>query len=546
MSSLVARDLQLHLGPQLVLDGITANVGPGGRLAVVGPNGVGKTTLLRILAGELSADHGAVVRQPPSATVGLLPQERDARPDETVAAYLARRTGVAAADAELSAATTALADGVRGADDRYAMALEQYLALGAADLDTRSPAVLAELGLDPARLPDQVRDLSGGQLARLALASVLLARFDVLLLDEPTNDLDLAGLDQLERFLLGRQGGLVVVSHDRTFLERVVTDVLEIDEFTRAGHVYGGGFASYLEERERARALAQEAYEKYTAQRDALVAQARRQQEWARSGATRERRRPPDNDKFARDYQVNRTERSASSAARALRAAERLEVVEEPRTPWELRLTLDQRSRSGDQVVELAGVVVERGEFRLGPVDLDLRYGDRLALVGPNGGGKSTLIGVLLGTLPPTAGHRRLGNGVVPGEIDQVRRGVAPDLPLLDAFRQATGQDETEARALLAKFGLGADDVVRATGSLSPGERTRADLALLVARQANLLVLDEPTNHLDLPAVEQLEQALSAFDGTLVLASHDRRLLEKVRPTQLAHVRDGKVVLERV
>ncbi|HZC26762.1 MAG TPA: ABC-F family ATP-binding cassette domain-containing protein [Actinopolymorphaceae bacterium] len=545
MSSLVVRDVQLHLGPQLVLDGITATVAPRSRLAVVGPNGVGKTTLLRIMAGEVRPDHGSVIRQPAACTVGLLPQERDARPGETLAGYLGRRTGVATADAELAAATTALADGVRGADDRYSLALDSYLALGAADLDTRAPAVLTELDLDPDRVADPVTALSGGQLARLALATVLLARFDVLLLDEPTNDLDLAGLAQLEEFLAGRQGGLVVVSHDRTFLERVVTDVLEIDEFSRRGHVYGGGYASYVEERERARSLAQEAYEKYTAQRDALVAQARRQQEWARSGAARERRRPPDNDKFARDYQVNRTERSASGAARALRAAERLDVVDEPRTPWELRLTLDQRSRSGDRVAELSGIVVRRGEFTLGPVDLDIRYGDRLALVGPNGGGKSTLIGVLLGTLEPTEGHRRLGHGVVLGEIDQVRRGVAADVALLDAFRQASGLDETEARALLAKFGLGADDVVRTTGSLSPGERTRADLALLVARQANLLVLDEPTNHLDLPAVEQLEQALTAYDGTLVLATHDRRLLETVAPTLFVHVRDGKVELER-
>ena len=162
---------------------------------------------------------------------------------------------MAAAEAELTAATTALAEGERGADDWYAAALESYLALGAADLDTRAPAVLSELGLEPERLPDRARDLSGGQLARLALASVLLARFDVLLLDEPTNDLDLAGLEQLERFLLGRSGGLVVVSHDRAFLERVVTDVLEIDEFTREGRQFGGGFASYLEERERAARL---------------------------------------------------------------------------------------------------------------------------------------------------------------------------------------------------------------------------------------------------------------------------------------------------
>ncbi len=545
MSSLVVRDVQLHLGPQLVLGGIATTVTPTGRLAVVGPNGVGKTTLFRIMAGELAPDQGSVVRQPAVATVGLLPQERDARPGETLRGYLARRTGTGAAEAELTAATTDLAEGVARADDRYALALERYLALGAADIDTRAPAVLSGLGLDPGRLDDQVGALSGGQLARLALSSVLLARFDVLLLDEPTNDLDLDGLAQLEEFLAGRQGALVVVSHDRAFLERVATDVLEIDEFTRQGRVYGGGFAAYLDERERARTQAQEAYEAYTAKRDALVQQARRQQEWARSGAARERRRPPDNDKFARDYQVNRTERSASGAARALRAAERLEAVEEPRTPWELRLTLDQRSRSGDRVAELAGVVVDRGDFRLGPVDLDIRYGDRLALVGPNGGGKSTLISVLLGTLAPTTGERRIGHGVVLGEIDQVRRGVTADVDLLSAFRQETGLDETEARALLAKFGLGANDVVRATGSLSPGERTRADLALLVARQANLLVLDEPTNHLDLPAVEQLEQALTAYDGTLVVATHDRRLLEKLSPTHLVRVRDGKVELER-
>jgi ATPase subunit of ABC transporter with duplicated ATPase domains len=545
MSSLVVRDVTLHLGPQLVLDAISATIAPGARVAVVGPNGVGKTTLLRIMAGDLVPDHGSVVRQPAAATVGLLPQERDARSGETLNGYLARRTGVATAEAELTDATMALAADEAGSDDRYAAALDRYLALGAADLEARAPAVLAELGMDPDRLEDPVTALSGGQLARLALASVLLARFDVLLLDEPTNDLDLAGLAKLEEYLTHRDGGLVVVSHDRTFLERIATDVLEIDEFSRQGRQYGGGFAAYLEEREHVRAQAQEAYEKYTAQRDALIAQARRQQEWARTGAARERKRPPDNDKFARDYQVNRTERSAAGAARALKAAERLEAVEEPRTPWELRLQLSQRSRSGDRVAALAGVVVERGGFRLGPVDLDVRYGDRLLVIGPNGGGKSTLIAVLLGTLPPTTGERRLGRGVIIGEIDQVRRGTASDAGLLDAFRQASGLDETEARSLLAKFGLGADDVVRTTGSLSPGERTRADLALLVARQANLLVLDEPTNHLDLPAVEQLEQALTAYDGTLVLATHDRRLAETIAPTHVVRVDDGQVCVER-
>jgi len=530
MSSLVVRDVTIHFGPQLVLDGVTATIGPGDRVAVVGPNGVGKTTLLRIMAGELAPDRGSVVRQPAAATVGFLPQERDARAGETLLDYLARRTGAAAAEAELEAATQALAAGERDAEARYTLALERYLALGAADLDARTPAVLEQVGLATARLKDPVRSLSGGQIARLALASVLLAQFEILLLDEPTNDLDLAGLELLEDFLSRRQGGLVVVSHDRAFLERVSTDVLEIDEFRRTGALYGGGFAVYLEERERARARAQEAYDTYVAKREALLEQARRKQEWARQGVGRAQRKPSDKDKYSRHYHMQSAQATAAGAARALRAVQRLEPVEEPRTPWELRLHLDQRSRSGERVVELSGIVVRRGDFVLGPVDLDLRYGDRLVLVGPNGGGKSTLISVLLGRLAPTAGDRRTGRGVIIGEIDQLRRGVtsagaqpvgkhtgeSPDGPsgstvpsVLDAFRQHSGLDETEARSLLAKFGLGADHVVRPATSLSPGERTRADLALLVARQANLLVLDEPTNHLDLPATEQLGQALA-------------------------------------
>jgi ATPase subunit of ABC transporter with duplicated ATPase domains len=537
------RDVRLHLGPQAVLAGVSAVIGPGTRLAIVGPNGVGKTTLLRLASGDLTPDEGAVERRPSTATVGLLPQERDARPGETLRAYLARRTGVAAAEDELEAATSLLADGAPGADDRYALALDRYLSLGAADLDARAPAVLADLGLDPERLPDPVEGLSGGQLARLALASVLLARFDVLLLDEPTNDLDLTGLERLESFVLSRSGGVGLVSHDRAFLERVATDVLEIDQFSRQGRVYGGGFAAYVEERARARAQAQEAYDTYAEQRDALVEQARRQREWARTGAARAKK-SGESDKFIRHAHISGAQRMGASAARTERALERLDAVDEPRTPWELRIRLDQARRSGERVLGLSEVVVSRGAFTLGPVSLDIRYGDRVVVVGPNGSGKSTLISVLLGRLAPSSGSRHLGRGVVIGEIDQVIRGVAPNETLLSAFRSATALDEPEARSLLAKFGLEADDVLRLTGSLSPGERTRADLALLMARQANLLVLDEPTNHLDLPAVEQLEQALAAYDGTIVLASHDRHLLDAVHATHVLHVSDGHVRVE--
>ena len=539
-----ARAVGFSHGPHAVLAGVTVTVGPRSRLAVVGPNGVGKSTLLAVLAGELTPETGTVAVSPPDATRVLLPQERDRRPGESLRAYLARRTGVAHAEAAMTRAADDLAAGSVGADDGYASALDRWLSLGGADLDTRSAVVLERLGLSVSMLDRDTTTLSGGQLARCGLAAVLLTQVDVLLLDEPTNDLDGDGLAALESFLQGREGGLVVVSHDRAFLERVATEVLEIDEFSREGTVFGGGFAAYLEERERARAAARAAFEAYDDKRSALVDRARRDKEWARQGtarATSARARAAEPDKFIRAANVASAQGRGAAAARTLRELGRLEEVDDPRDPWQLRLSLDPATRGPDDVAGLAAAVVERGDFRLGPVDLAVHRGDRVALTGPNGSGKSTLLGALLGRLPLASGRSWLGRSVVVGEVDQVRRTFDADETLVSAFRAATGQDEAEARTLLAKFGLGADDVLRAVGTLSPGERTRADLALLMARGANLLVLDEPTNHLDLMAIEQLEDALGTYDGTLVLVTHDRRLLDHVRTDRHLHVDAGRV-----
>jgi ATPase subunit of ABC transporter with duplicated ATPase domains len=538
------RDVCFGRGARQVLVDVSVRVGPDSRLAVLGPNGVGKSTLLALLAGELTPDSGSVSVSPPASTVVLLPQGRDRRPGEGLRRYLSRRTGVAAAEAALEEAAHLLADGRRGADDEYALALDRFLALGGADLDARAPAVLERLGLDDALLDRPTEALSGGQLARAALASVLLTTADALLLDEPTNDLDTDGLAHLESFLAGWPGGLVVVSHDRSFLERVATEVLEIDEFTQRATLFGGGFAAFVEERERSRAAAKAAFEAYDEQRAGLTERARREKEWARQGvgrATSARARRDEPDKFIRAAKVAGAQSRGAAAARTQRSLDRLEEVADVRDPWDLRLTLDPVSRGGDDVAGLVAAVVERGGFRLGPVDLHLRRGERLSVSGPNGSGKSTLLAALMGRLPLSGGQRWLGSNVVVGEIDQVRRAFPDSDPLGVAFRAATGGSEQETRSLLAKFGLGADDVGRPVGSLSPGERTRADLALLTARRANLLVLDEPTNHLDLPAIEALEAALATYDGTLVLVSHDRRLLDTVRCDRRLLVENGAV-----
>ena len=428
---LVARNISKSYAAVQVLDRVSLSVAAGDRVGVIGPNGIGKSTLLRVLAGVESADEGVVTT---TGTRGYLAQEH------------------------------------------------------------------ASSGR------------SGGQAVRTALAAVMREEHDFLLLDEPTNNLDFQGLAWLERSLARSPAGVVLVSHDREFLDRTVTRVVELEAETRRIREYRGTWSDYEATRERARAEHEAAYADYVERRDRLTAllSARRTE--------------------ARGLGTQQTGRRATNAlrgkvAQAKRQLERLDTVEKPWSPWELRLTLAPTPAAGS-IVELRRAVVERSSFRLGPVDLALGYGDRVAILGPNGSGKTTLLEALLGRIEPVAGSRHAGPATVFGELDQARelfRGR-----LLDEFAALTGLAPPGARTLLAKFALGADDVERDGSSLSPGERTRAALALFAARGVNCLVLDEPTNHLDLEAIEQLELALAEYEGCLVVVSHDRRFLDRL------------------
>ena len=505
-------------GARTILDHVDLTLGARSRLGLVGPNGSGKSTLLRLLAGLDEPDEGRVERTPASLTVGYLPQEADRRQGETLLAYLARRTGVAMAEEDVARHTA------EWQPDAYSAALERFLVLGGADLEPRARAVCAELGLSVS-LERETATLSGGEAARAGLAAILLSRFDLLLLDEPTNDLDFDGLDRLERFVDGFAGGLAVVSHDRAFLDRTVTRIAEIDPWTGTVREYAGGWSDFA----AARALARE--KQYAAFADA---QERRREVEALLHARRNQARAGG---MFLAHATGGSDRRGTNALsgkvrQAERALERIERVDKPYEPWELRLTFGAGQRSGDRVASLEGAVGGRGSFRLGPVDLDLAPGERVAVTGPNGSGKSTLLALLLGELPLAAGSRKLGRSTLAATIDQRRRAYDGFENLLDVFASRAGMSRGEARTLLAKFNLGAEHVGRACATLSPGERTRAQLAELTARGVNLLVLDEPTNHLDLEAIEELETALQAYAGTLVVVSHDRRFLEAVAPTR--------------
>ena len=468
------KDLSGGHAHRTLFNNLSFTVAPGDVIGVVGANGAGKSTLLGLLAGAGTPQAGTVSTAPQDAFVGWLPQEHERLEGETVAAYIGRRTGCTLATETMEAAADALGSGNSADDDKYADALDHWLACGAADLDERIPATLAELGLEVA--PDAaMTGLSGGQAARVSLAALLLSRFDIVLLDEPTNDLDLAGLARLEEFVTGLRGGVVLVSHDREFLARCITSVVELDLAQNKVAVYDGGYDSFLEERAIAKRHAREAYDEFADKKADLVGRARTQREWSSQGVRNAMKKNPDNDKIRRRASAESSEKQAQKVRQMESRIARLDEVEEPRKEWALQFSIGAAPRSSTVVSTLNAAVVRQGGFTLGPVSAQVNAGERIGITGPNGAGKSTLLRLLLGRTMPDAGTASLGANVAIGEIDQARSQFPEHDPLGAAFEALVPEmNQAEVRTLLAKFGLKADQVTSTIGALSPGERTRA------------------------------------------------------------------------
>ena len=522
-ASLFLSGVAASFGARPLFAGLDLRLTPGDVTALVGPNGAGKTTLLRIVAGLHSPDAGSVRFAPPDATLGYLPQQPPA-PEETILDYARRRTGVGPAQDVFEAAAGALADDPDAAD-RYDRSLASWLALGGADLDVRLAEVLAALELD-ADLDRPLGSLSGGQAARAALASILVSRYDVLLLDEPTNNLDARGLAALTDFVASLRAPVLIASHDRAFLDAVATSVLELDEAQQQVNHYTGGWSDYRAAKHLAREQAEAAYAEYTDTRDTLVEQARRKTEWARTGRAKAAKLGPGM-KLEKKAKEDRARRMDQRAARVRDAAERLQEVEQPRKEWQLRYTIAEAAPTSEVVLTLDRVLARNGDFTVGPVSAQVVRGERVALLGDNGSGKTTLLEAILGRRLVATGRVSWGTRVALGALGQARGEIGGPARLLDAV--AAALDTTDAagvRTLLAKFGLGAEHVERSCDSLSLGERTRAALALLQGRSVNVVVLDEPTNHLDAAAIDQLQEALAGFAGTLLIVTHDRTLLD--------------------
>jgi ATP-binding cassette subfamily F protein 3 len=524
MSSVVVADLAKSYGADRVFAGATFRVEPDDRVGLVGPNGAGKSTLLRLLAGQLTPDAGSVALGP-GTRVGYLPQDADFVPEHTLyEGLLAAFAEVHAWEDELRRLEARLGDADLLSDpDAYAAVLARYAELqarfehaGGYTVEQRVRQVLDGLGFSRQQQAAPAAQLSGGQRTRAALGRLLLQLPDLLLLDEPTNHLDLAALEWLEEYLAAWRGAVVVVSHDRYFLDRVTTRTIEVAD----GRVtpYPGNYTRYV--RLRAERLERWAKE-YEAQQEHI----------ART------------EEFIRRYKAGQRSKEARGRQTLL---DRLERIERPPADASLHFALGVAVQSGEIVLRGEGLVAGYAPSAGGPglrvmlPDLEVRRGERVGLLGPNGAGKTTLLRTIVGQLPSLQGRAVLGHNVQIGYFAQTHDGLDPRVAVLDAVRRVSHLSEEGARTFLGRFLFSGDDVFKPIGALSGGERSRVALARLTLEGANFLVLDEPTNHLDLPARQVLERLLAAFDGTLLVVSHDRYFVDALS-TRIWLLADGAV-----
>ena len=523
----------------LVLNEISFTVNRQERVGLIGPNGCGKTTLLRLIVGEDVPDSGQIVTNPAGLVLGYLPQGFEPDPEATLETLLAQAGGDQAEwERQLAVVAAQLA---QTPDDTGLQAQYDLLLTRLSQADTgRGAAILAALGL--AELPRDLPAgrLSGGQKTRLSLALILLQEPDILILDEPTNHLDISMIEWLESWLADFPGGILVVSHDRTFLNRVATQIVAIDPDKHTAQLYPGNYTDYLESYLNARAKQEAQY------REQVYEIRRMRQDIAR---TFEQARSVERSTTPRQPNVRRLAKKVATKAKSRqkkldRYLDSDDRVEKPKESWQMKLEFNEMAHLGRDVLRLEQLAVgyTAGAPLVEDISLVLQAGQRIALTGPNGCGKTTLLRTIAGQLPPLSGHLQFGHTVKLGYMAQEQEMLDPGLTAVESVARHAREpmNETEIRSFLHYFLFKDETPTQPNARLSFGERSRLALACLVIQGCNFLLLDEPINHLDIPSRSRFEQALLQFDGTILAVVHDRYFIDGFA-THLWTVASGRI-----
>lgn len=490
---LTIQKITKSFGSNLVLKDVSFTLKHRERLGVVGSNGAGKTTLLRIIEGSIKSDLG-IIRRSGDINICYIPQEViPISKTETGRDYLVRISG------------------------------PEFMSV----LDSRKcRSILGKLSMELSDIERPIHMLSGGLRTKIALLPLFLSQADVFLLDEPTNNLDLSSLLFLEQRVIQSSSAFLIVSHDRKFLDRIVSKTIEIDEHYHTITIYKGDFSDYLQEREKRILRQWRKYKDYKKEIKRLKESVRKQKQRVQQSKSSSKRLS-DQDKLSRGYAKERSKRIEKSSKSLERRISQIKKIGKPWMRLPMKLSLEVSERSGNVVFELNKVTKQKHDFSIGPINLTISYGMKIAILGPNGSGKTTLLRILLKEEIPDSGVARTGSRVNIGYIPQ-ELNFSPNKTLLTEFLSQSPLNEATGRKLLNRFGLEKTDINKRIKKLSPGERSRLILAILMSQSPNCLILDEPSNHLDLEALTQLENALIKYPGTLIIVSHDRYLLDRI------------------
>ncbi|KKR07306.1 MAG: ABC superfamily ATP binding cassette transporter [Parcubacteria group bacterium GW2011_GWC2_39_14] len=535
---LQVRDLSKDFPGQTVLHKVSFSINPQEKIALVGANGVGKSTLLKIIAGLDIADSGEINKSS-DFKIAYLPQELKLNLKQTILDYVKTVTDFTEIEANMKRLEQDLSDDLKITE--YNNLQEQYKRKQGHSFRARLEIMLKGVGLFDLNPERQINSLSGGQKTKVALIGVLMQEADLLLLDEPTNNLDLPAIIWLEMFLQKTKASVMIISHDQRFLDKVADRVIALDWYTHQAEVFSGSYSEYLEYMQKKIAKEKQAVRLQQDKIKQVIESSEQLKQWAQKGA---QQAPHDNDKYIRGAQRNRSSGLAKKAKASEKKITRMADMKVTRKRVPLSIPLDVEFDKAKPTITLSQVVAGyNGQPIIGPINLQIGYGSRVGVVGLNGQGKTTLLKVITQDLKPISGEVHVSPGLHAGNLMQEHENLDLEITIFDFVVAKTGLPTKEIYHLLDVFNFVPKLADKLISTLSPGERARLIFLLFAAKSVNALILDEPSNHLDLEALTALEEVLLTYQGTVVIVSHDRYLLSKIKLTHLYLLTDGRLQL---